>query len=89
MAKIGLIGDLHFRGKHLQDITTAWEKTLNICNDKKVQYILQTGDVFNNYNVAERNAPFGTIFSAFISPLMKWLGEENRKEVVAIRPNVF
>ncbi len=85
--KIGLVGDLHFRDKKLSDISSAWQKTLEICEQKYVNYLLQAGDVFDSFNISGRQASFGTVFDAFICPLREWLGRSISRRAFFIPGN--
>lgn len=63
-----LVGDIHFRGKKLDDITHAWNRTVEWAMGNNVSLIAQAGDVFDRPNVSGREAEVGTIFSAFLEP---------------------
>lgn len=81
--KLALIGDLHFRDKALADIAGAWERTLERCEKEKVSGLLQAGDIFDSFNIAGRQASFGTVFDAFSQPLLK----SRTGETIVIRGN--
>lgn len=92
MAKIALVGDLHFREKGLSDIAAAWGRTLDICDERAVEVLLQAGDVFDYFNIAGRGASFGTVFDAFALPLRKWIAKplpdpQKKRRALIVRGN--
>lgn len=66
-----IVGDIHFRAKRLTDISEAWQRAVNWAKQKKVDVIIQAGDLFEKPNIFGREADVGTICSAFLAPFME------------------
>lgn len=69
---IAITADLHFQAKKLADIKRGWEELIAHLTNNKIPYLLIGGDLFSNYNIAGREASFGTVYSALAEPLRKY-----------------
>lgn len=72
MTKIAITADLHMQAKKLDDIRRGWEELITHLINNKIPYFLIGGDLFSNYNIAGREASFGTVYSALAEPLRKY-----------------
>jgi len=68
---IAAVADLHFRAKRLSDIADAWKAAVKDMLMNRVNLCLIAGDVFDHPNISGREASFGTVYRAFIDPLME------------------
>ena len=69
--KIIIVGDIHFRGKKLKDISHAWKNLVEWANKNRVSLIACCGDVFDSFQVGGRNASTGLVYKSFLSPFHK------------------
>jgi len=83
--KIAIIGDLHFQGKDRYEM--GWQLTLQECEKRNVEKILQLGDVFNYYNIARREETVGNIVFAVLRHLLEWLSKDEKREAIIIAGN--
>lgn len=70
--KIAITADLHFQAKKLDDIKRGWGELIAHLINNKITNLLIGGDLFSNYNIAGREASFGTVYSALAEPLRKY-----------------
>lgn len=70
MPTIALIGDVHLRARNLRDTAAAWRRALERSRDAGADLVVQAGDVFDNFNVCGREAATGTVYDAFLSPVL-------------------
>lgn len=87
MTKIAITADLHFRAKRLADIKMGWDELINHLIEKKATHLLIAGDVFHDFNIAGREASFGTIYHAFKSGLNRLIEQGQCKGVYIIPGN--
>lgn len=66
--KIGLLADLHLRGKDLQEASAALDSALAEMRARGVEWVLCAGDVFDNPNILDRHGRTGTVLDAFLRP---------------------
>lgn len=74
--KAALIGDLHFSDKRLPDLSSAWTRSLDLAVKEGASCLLQAGDAVHYFNIAGREASFGTVLKALTDPLIKFPGEK-------------
>lgn len=67
MSLIALCGDTHFRGRDLDNRILVFSKMMQICRDKKVDYVLHGGDLFDKGSVGDKDAPSERIVNEIIS----------------------
>lgn len=65
-----VIGDVHFRGKKLKDISSAWSAAVDWAHKDGIDLIVQCGDVFDHANVYSREWSTGSIYSEFLQPFI-------------------
>lgn len=67
--KLGLLADLHFRGRDLADKSRALRSALRDMRSRGVEWVLDAGDTFDSPRVLDRHAATGTIYRAFLDPV--------------------
>lgn len=73
MSKIAITGDLHFCAANLPDIKKGWNEMINHLITNNIGELLIAGDIFETYNIAGREASFGTIYDTLAEPLRHYL----------------
>lgn len=73
--KIAITADLHFRAKRLADIKKGWDELVDCIIQEQTDYLLVAGDIFEDFNIAGREASFGTIYHAFKSGLDRFISQ--------------
>ena len=66
--KIALFGDVHLKAKRLNDVASAWSRSIQKARDLGCDYVLQAGDVFDHANIFGKEATVGTIYDTFLRP---------------------
>lgn len=73
MAKIAITGDLHFNAANLPDIEKGWNELIDHLIKNKITHLLIAGDLFETFNVAGREASFGTVYDVLREPIRRYL----------------
>jgi DNA repair exonuclease SbcCD ATPase subunit/DNA repair exonuclease SbcCD nuclease subunit len=67
--KLGLLSDLHFRGKDYEEQSSALHLALGQMESRGVSWILCAGDVWDRPQIMDRRASVGTLVRSFLSPI--------------------
>lgn len=73
MDKIAITADTHFCSSNLPDIEKGWHELIGHLIHNKINHLMIAGDLFETYNVAGREASFGTIYNVLVEPIKEYL----------------
>jgi len=62
--KVAIVGDLHARGKDLDQLLAQAEAAGEVMKVREVELVIQAGDVFDRANIGDGDAPTGTVVKA-------------------------
>ncbi|MCB1711785.1 MAG: metallophosphoesterase, partial [Candidatus Riesia sp.] len=69
--RLGILSDLHLRGKDLQSQVDALDLALTDMLDNNVDWVLCAGDVWDSSTVGDSEASAGKVVSSFLAPVEK------------------
>lgn len=78
MTKIAITADLHFCAANLADIKKGWNEMIDHLITNNIYDLLIAGDLFETYNIAGREASFGTIYDTLAEPLRRYLKKDGQ-----------
>ena len=84
---LAVIGDIHASHDNIKDTSLGMENLINILEDKEVQYLLISGDIFHDFNIGGKESSFGSVFDSISSPLHDFLYRDERRRIIMIPGN--
>jgi len=85
--KLAVIGDIHASHNNIKDTLLGMNNLINILDDKEVQYLLISGDVFHDFNIGGKESSFGSVFDSINTPLNDFLSKGIKRKIIMIPGN--